>query len=131
MSYDSPNVGERKMKFSAGEINIICSDLGKSLSFYRDILGFVLVEREENACRLKCGDTCFLLLPVAESQSAREPYCSEPTISFDLMVDDIEKANIYFKKHEVEFESEWEPGSPRLFIRDPDGLVIEIIKNGK
>lgn len=119
------------MKFSAGEINIICTDLERSLAFYRDILGFTLAEREGIACRLRCDDTFFLLLPVAKSQSASEPYCSKPTVSFDLMVDDIEKANMYFKNCEVEFELEWEQGSSRFFVRDPDGLVIEIIMNGK
>lgn len=117
------------MEFGAGEINIICSDLERSLAFYRDLLGFVLIERDGIACRLGCGNTRFLLLPVAESPLPRKPYCSAPTVSVDLMVDDIEKAYKYFQENDIEFETDWEPGSPRFFIRDPDGLVLEVIES--
>lgn len=77
---------------------------------------------------MRCDNTYYLLLPAAKAQHTHEPYCSKPIISFDLTVDDIEKAKNYLQKRGVEFESEWEPGSPRFFIRDPDGLVIEIIE---
>jgi len=116
------------VKFKTGEINIICTDLERSLTFYRDVLGFNFVEREGIACRLKCGDTFLLLLPVAKSPHPSEPYCSTATISFDLMVENIEKVFKYLQENGVEFESEWEPGSSRFFIRDPDGLVIEVIE---
>ncbi|MEE9553166.1 MAG: VOC family protein [candidate division Zixibacteria bacterium] len=119
------------MEFKTGEINIVCADLDRSLTFYRDILGFTLIEREGIACRLQCENTCFLLLPVANSPRSREPYCSIPIISFDLLVDDIEKAYKYLQENKVEFEAELEPGSPRFFILDPDGLVIEIIQKKK
>lgn len=119
------------MKFKTGEINIICFDLERSLAFYRDILGFGLVEREGIACRIRCDNTYFLLLPVAKAQNTHDSYCSKPTISFDLTVDDIEEAYKYLQEKDVEFEAEWEPGSLRFFIRDPDGLVIEIIDNAR
>ena len=119
------------MKFKTGEINIICSDLERSLVFYRDILGFTLIKQEGIACRLRCDNTHFLLLPVANSSRPREPYCSKPIISIDLLVDDIEKAYIYLKENNVAFEAEWKPGSSRFFIRDSDGLIIEIIESSE
>jgi catechol 2,3-dioxygenase-like lactoylglutathione lyase family enzyme len=117
------------MKFRAGEINVICTDLKRSLAFYRDVLGFVLVEKEGIARRLKYGNTHILLLPAANSLSPREPYCTAPTFSLDLIVDDIEEAFKYLRKNRVEFETDWEPGSSRFFIRDPDGLVLEVIES--
>jgi catechol 2,3-dioxygenase-like lactoylglutathione lyase family enzyme len=119
------------MNFETGEINIICAELDRSLTFYRDILGFVLVEREGIACRLKCADRYFLLLPVADSPRPREQYCSMPSISFDLLVDDIAKARKFLQEKKVEFDAEWKPDSTRFFIRDPDGLVIEVIQHDK
>lgn len=119
------------MEFRIGEINIICTDLERSLTFYRDILGFVLVERDGIAIHLKCGDNDILLLPVADSPLPREPYCSTPTFSLDLMVNDIEKASKYLQENDVEFETDWDASSSRFFIRDPDGLVLEVIESNK
>ncbi len=116
------------MKFKTGEINIICTNLERSLTFYRDVLGFVFVEQEGIACRLKCGDMYVLLLPVANSPHPREPYCSTATISFDLIVENIEDAFKYLQENNVDIETEWKPGSSRFFIRDPDGLVLEVIE---
>lgn len=107
---------------------MICTDVDRSLRFYRDILGFEPVEEEGPARRLKCGSTCILLLPVAGAAGPPEPYCSVPTFSFDLLVNDIEAAYNYCKERGVEFESEREEGSGRFFIRDPDGLVLEVIE---
>jgi catechol 2,3-dioxygenase-like lactoylglutathione lyase family enzyme len=116
------------MRFSIGEINVICTDADRSLRFYRDILGFEPVEQEGPAWRLKCGSTYVLLLPVAGAPRSPEPYCSAPTFSFDLLVDDIEAAYEYLQEKGVDFETPLEPGSKRFFLRDPDGLVLEVIE---
>ncbi len=116
------------MRFSIGEINVICTDVDKSLRFYRDVLGFEPVEEEGPARRLKYGSTYVLLLPVAGASGPPEPYCSVPTFSFDLLVDDIEAAYNYLEGKGVEFEEPLERGSRRFFVRDPDGLVLEVIE---
>ena len=41
------------MEFRAGEINIICTDVEKSLKFYRDVLGFTPEQDEEGFYHLK------------------------------------------------------------------------------
>ena len=111
-----------------GEINIICSDAQRSLRFYRDVLGFDMVEEEAGAYRLRCGATTFLLLPIAGPSPPRHPYCSVPEFSIDLMVEDIRTAHSQFVEIGAEFASKWKPGDRRFHVRDPDGLVFEVIE---
>ena len=40
------------MRFSPGETNVICTQLERSLVFYRDVLGYRVVEEEDGAVRL-------------------------------------------------------------------------------
>ena len=60
-------------KFSIGEINVICTDIEESLYFYRDILGFSVVEQEDETWHLACGKQSVLLLPVAGKQELSNP----------------------------------------------------------
>lgn len=111
-----------------GEINIICTDLDRSIKFYRDVLGFEVLEQDDIACHIRCGQTRFLLLAMAQSESSRLPYGQTPEFSIDLMVNDLAEAVHYLKAHQVEFVSEWAENEKRVFIRDPDGLVFEVIQ---
>jgi len=115
------------MQFKVGEINIICTDIERSMRFYRELLGFEVMSEEEGAWHMQCGGIPFLLLPLAKSTPDRKPYCAEPTVSFDLLVEDIQATFDYFKENKVEFEMDPEPDGSYFFIRDPDGLVIEIV----
>jgi lactoylglutathione lyase len=110
-----------------GEVNIICTDAERSLRFYRDLLGFEVIGEEEDAYHLRCGETMFLLLPVADCEGDRRPYCTAATMSVDILVGDIEEAVARLREAGVEFASDWTPGSQHVFIRDPDGLVLEVI----
>jgi len=118
-----------ELTFTSGETNIICLDLERSLRFYRDMLGFQVVEHEGPAAvHIRCADRPFLLLTVAKSPINEVEYCEIPAISFDLLVKDIEEVVNYFQDHGVEFESPWSEKNPYVFIKDPDGLVIEIVQ---
>lgn len=116
------------MQFETSEINVICTDLDRSLHFYNEVLGFEIIEHEGTACRLKFGATTLLLLPVAGKPLPQRRYCSIPTISLDLQVEDIDEAADYFREHHVIFEEEVDPNLGRCIIRDPDGLFLEIIQ---
>ena len=116
------------MNGRVGEINVICTDLERSLTFYHDVLGFEVTGEEGIAVHLRCGDQPFLLLPVAREPLPPTPYCSRPAYSFDFMVDRIDEAVAHLHAHSVAFESEWTPGDSHVFVRDPDGLVIEVIE---
>ena len=119
------------MKFTFGEINIVCRDLKRSLHFYRDLLGFTKVAEEDGAIHLRSGKQLFLLLPVAEHASpAPTPYCSVPTYSMDLMVDDLKAAYDFFLQNNVTIEQAWTSDAVMFVIRDPDGMFWEIIQSG-
>lgn len=116
------------MKCQIGEVNIICTNAERSLRFYRDLLGFEVAGQEEDAHHLRCGETRFLLLPVANSEGDRSPYCSVATISVDILVSDISDAVQHLRAAGVEFALEWTRGASHVFVRDPDGLVLEVIQ---
>jgi len=114
--------------FSPGEINILCTDIRRSLHFYVDVLGFDVVEEEDGCYHLRCGGMLFLLLPIARQPLERQPYGAVPAFSADLLTPDLEAAYRHFASHQVVFERPWEPGARSFIIRDPDGLVWEIIQ---
>ena len=114
-------------RFTIGEINVICTDIAASLRFYRDMLGFAVIGQEGDCYHLDSGGRHVLLLPVAGRSGDDEPYCSVPTISVDLMVDDIAAAFRHLKAGGVSFEREWTAGARSFLVRDPDGLVWEVI----
>jgi catechol 2,3-dioxygenase-like lactoylglutathione lyase family enzyme len=119
------------MKFTPGEINIICTNIEESLHFYRDLLGFEVLEEEDGCYHLRCSAHLFLLLPVASGSAKIVPYCSIPTFSVDLMTPDLQAAYQYIESQGVQFERHWTPGARSFIIRDPDGLIWEIISELK
>lgn len=115
------------MQATIGEINIFCTNLQESLDFYCGVLGFVRGEDEQGAVHLWCGNQSILLLPFANQPASAEPYGQYATISFDLLVKDIEKTVAHLQQHNIEFEKPL--GNDRhVFIRDPDGLILEVIE---
>jgi len=62
------------MKFSVGEINIVCTALDRSLRFYRNVIGCSVVEEEAGAVRLQLGDKHLLLLPFAKTVALADAY---------------------------------------------------------
>ena len=115
------------MKPHLGEINIICTDLDRSLRFYRDVVGFEAVEQEGPAWHMRFDGVGFLLLAVATRERSREPYASAPEISIDILVDDLVEARRHFERHGVEIVLDPPPNDRRFFVRDPDGNVVEVI----
>jgi len=115
------------MRIRPGEINILCRDAAASLRFYRDVLGFTFVEEDDGATRLSCDGRHFLLLPFAPEPRPEWPYGSRPEISFDLHVDDLPAAVAHLRAHGVRFARPWSRGDRSAIVRDPDGLVIEIL----
>ena len=109
-----------------GEINVLCTDLERSLGFYRDALGLEELEREAGAVRLRLGPITVLLLPIAASTRKADRYGSESGISFDVVVPDVDAA----------IEALEAAGGQRIdviddgagwAVADPDGTIIEVI----
>ncbi len=110
-----------------GEINIVCSDAARALRFYRDLLGFQVLGEEEGCWHLACGDVRFLLLPFAVARTDTPAYGAEPCVSVDLVVDDLTAARTRLAAAGVAILSDPAPDDVRFFIRDPDGLVLEVM----
>lgn len=119
------------MQFSVNEINIVCSDAAASLHFYRDILGFSVTSQEEGCWHLLCGTTAFLLLPLATKAATQHEYCTTPTISVDLVAEDLLAAKAHLEAHGVRILAQPAPNANRFFIEDPDGLVFEILSKNR
>lgn len=115
------------MKFRRGEVNIICSDLEKSLHFYRDVLGFTPTTDAEGFYHMLFEGNQYLLLPTAKPSESVAPYATVAQFSMDLMVDDLAEAYAYFKEQGVVFAQEWHEGDSFFVIRDPDGLPWEVV----
>jgi catechol-2,3-dioxygenase len=116
------------MQFQIGEINVICSDIERSMHFYHEILGLDLVGREGRARRLCSDRTSILLLPTAVRPKAQEIYTEVPAISFDLVVKDLKSAYRHLYEGGVELDSPFDPFSRSFHVRDPDGLILEIVE---
>ena len=116
------------MEIRIGEINIVCTDAERSLRFYRDILGFEVLGEDAGCWHLACGDAKFLLIPVAADARRPPKYCSEPCFSIDVVVSDLRQARKHFESVGVELDKDYPPNEERFFIRDPDGLVLEVIQ---
>lgn len=113
------------MKFRFGEINIVCTDRERTLAFYRDVLGFEVTSEEGTAVHLRGAGLRLLVLPEAEAAPDPCAYPRRATISFDLLVDDLQVARAYFRGLGVGCEGDAEGGF--FLVRDPDGLPIEIV----
>ena len=62
------------MPMRLGAINIICSDINRSLRFYCDMLGFELLEHQDWFAHLSCDGRDVTLLAVAKEPNPRVRY---------------------------------------------------------
>ena len=115
------------MRLSIGDINIICTSITASLRFYRDVLGFSVVEAEGPFARLSCGDRHVQLLAVADAGAQAHRYSTVPTMSFDVLCDDLGQTRRHLEGLGATVLSDPAPSDRRFFVADPDGLVVEII----
>lgn len=118
-------------------IEIVPSQLQRTIDFYTSILGFKLKSRNvvnapplEEIVYLVLGDTMVELLKFSQP-SLPYPVTAVPPIGYHslaLEVDDMEASIGYLRDHGVEVT--WGPAklptSRRAEIRDPDGLPIEL-----
>ncbi len=116
------------MIFTVGEINIMATDLQRSLDFYSIVLGFTIKERGDGYVHLDCNGQPFTLFEFAKEGFKNYTYGDLPAISLDLTVDDLEEIVKHFIKFNVAFVQDWKPGDTHTYIYDPDRLVFEIIQ---
>ncbi|MDJ0792421.1 MAG: VOC family protein [Acidimicrobiia bacterium] len=109
-----------------GEINVMCRSIDSSLDFYRDALGLHEVGREGDAVRLSDGAAFVLLLPFAQDPAPDAPYESMVTISFDVLVDDVE-ATVRSLEAAGGLRAASLGEGEGWAVADPDGNVIEVL----
>jgi len=116
-------------------IEIIPSDLERSISFYSDILNFKIKSRHkvgmeplEEVVYLQLGDTMLEIMKVRQPATSPDEQWHIGYRMMAIEVEDMDKAVEYFKSNNVEIS--WGPvdlrGSKRAEIKDPDGLSIEL-----
>lgn len=109
-----------------GEINVLCTDLERSLAFYRDALGLAETGREGGAVHLDAGPTSLLLLPFATVPRTAQEYGAEPTVSFDMLVEDADRTvDALVAAGGTRLDSLG--GGRGWAVADPDGNVIEVL----
>ena len=115
-------------------VEIVSSDLERSIRFYKEVFGFTLKERIkpsspeiEELAFLTLGDTMLELLAMKNSA----PPLKGPNVGYRTMaieVDDMNQAVQYLKDRGISVT--WGPvtlgKSKRAEINDPDGLSIEL-----
>ncbi len=116
-------------------VEIVPSEMERTLQFYREILGFEIWQRQQvnmpplqEVVYLKLADTMLEILSVDD---AEEPSSSQWQVGYRMMaleVEDMEEVVRYLQERGV--ETTWGPmdlgGTKRAEIKDPDGLAIEL-----
>ncbi len=116
-------------------VELLPSDIERTISFYTDVLGFTLKERFavdapglREVVFLTLGDTMLELLGAKCPVPAPGEPCTVGYAAMAVEVEDMERALAYLEGKGV--ECVWGPmdvgGSIRAEIRDPDGLAIEL-----
>ncbi|NJC71659.1 VOC family protein [Planosporangium thailandense] len=109
-------------------VTVIVSDLGRSLTFYRDLLGLTEIDGGQGSAILASGNARILLRQVADT-----PPVDRRVVHLNLEVDDVHEAYERLRRHGVEFMH-----PPRVVnkgeqleqwaatLRDPDGHAIAL-----
>ena len=115
------------MKVTRGETNLYVTDIDRSARFYCDALDFVIAESDNSFCKVQHHGLTITLFQ-AKGEGSREPVGARPSMTADMLVDDLDEAveRIRACGGEVAEIRTWEEGRFTLF-RDPDGISWELI----
>lgn len=115
---------------------LVVDDLDRSVAFYRDNLGFRVLEQIEHIASLTNG-VLHIYLFIESPPTLDKPPCTlenrnapgRTSVSIDLLVDDCRAAYEVLRDRGVVFlappqQPPW--GGWRCFAEDPDGYLIEI-----
>ena len=116
---------------AVNHISFSVSDLDASLAFYRDVLGLEAIPRPEfgiPGAWLKAGNSEVHL--IARPEGVPAGHTSEGLSPLEnhqaFAVDDYQKTVDHLKSHNLEV-LETSPKQGQLWVKDPDGNVIEFI----
>ena len=108
---------------------ILCADLARSRAFYSEALGLVDGDRPPfgfPGAWLYLGDRPVVHLVGDRNKENRREAGSVDHVAF--AADDLETAKKHFAELRIDFEERRVPGRPlvQLFLKDPDGVAIEL-----
>jgi len=100
-----------------GNLAIHVTDLRKAENFYREVLGFRLLERTNERLVYATGKITLYIVK------------DDKVVSFipALEVGDYKKAKQYLTKNGCRVNKEW-PEDKALYFEDPFGIIIDIVK---
>lgn len=113
-----------------GHLELFVADPMASLAFYRDILGFDVVDvQSDTFVWLSAGDLAILLRPAPSEGLVRAPDYERSGLAFVCYTDDLDGA--LARLAEAGLRPHGTDGSPRCpTFADPDGHWFQIVEPG-
>ena len=118
------------------EVAVYVEDLDRSTAFYRDTLGFDVIDEDERLRALGVGGRQLLLL-CKKGASANLPVGAHDAdgrqhVAFAIRASDLEAWQTWLAERGVMLEEtrRWARGGVSLYFRDPDGHLIEVATPG-
>ncbi|MFL5755652.1 MAG: VOC family protein [Chloroflexota bacterium] len=119
----------------AATVRYLVGDVDSAVAFYRDVLGFDLVEQMGPAfARVRRGDLTLWLAGPSSSAARPMPDGAQPAPGgwnrFVVEVDDLESEVARLVDAGVSFRNEivTGPGGKQILVNDPDGNPIELFE---
>ncbi|GLT61673.1 hypothetical protein SLA2020_343620 [Shorea laevis] len=129
----SSSTSRTQPSLSLNHVSFVCKSVAKSVRFYEDVLGFVLIKRPssfdfEGAWLFNYGIGIHLLesdhVPEKKGKiNPKDNHISFQCSDMDLVIRKLEDINIDYVTAEVE---EGGVKVDQLFFHDPDGYMVEI-----
>jgi catechol 2,3-dioxygenase len=106
-------------------------DLEKQLEFYRDLLGFEIIQREGNKTELILGDKRFILTLVHEPLAPLRPHSTLGLYHFALLLPNRSALAAIIRRlleaHYANFQGASDHGvSEAFYLADPEGNGVEL-----
>jgi catechol 2,3-dioxygenase-like lactoylglutathione lyase family enzyme len=102
-------------------VSIFVRDRQRSKEFYQNVFGLTVVNDAEDATRLGPGRIMVVLRPVPEKAGRVDHLCLGISASKESVIADLKKRGA----------TVLEGGEANLHVKDPDGLIIELIANDR
>ena len=124
------------------ETALYVDDLPRAIEFYKSVFEFETLFADERLCSLNVSNRQVLLLflkgasdqPMAVLGGTIPPHNGEGRLhlAFAISKDELEKWERHFDEKEIQIESrvQWHRGGVSLYIRDPEGHLIELATPG-
>jgi catechol 2,3-dioxygenase-like lactoylglutathione lyase family enzyme len=118
------------------ESSLYVSDLPRSIRFYEETFGFLVVsEFGERGCAMQAGTHQVLLLfKKGASRAIQSPHDGGGELHVAFAIPAAELANweswLQARRIQVEEKRTWELGGSSLYFRDPDRHLIELATPG-